>query len=391
MADIVADGAVDDPPEAAPRPRARVVIAVLVVLVLVAVAARGTDGAAVEEVLSIPPAGTVRPDVLGNGTPVFVVHTVPLEGGEPVVDVIQAFTPEVEGPITELVGWCAPSQQFVAAHHGPLYDYRGRRTPSATVGRLPFEVVSQDLTALDDLIHRTSQVIDGRVAEDEPVRIGGVQQLQPWQDAARPVLRGTVPPDACRLGAEDGRVVDHGFLRGRLTADRGGWQVADGWLVVAPDGSASWCDEEPVVGGAGPAASCGAPRDDVAIGFAFDPADVGSTPVVIGGPLAARLSGGVVQRVAVLPSSAWRGSSLQGVEVVEGRIHPDGARLEGERWTAAVAASSARGACAARWATTDGRTRIPVADGALTTSEPGTPHRIEVDAVTCRAIAIRPA
>lgn len=325
MADSAADGVEGSPGggiddgvvRPAPGRRGRVAVAAAVVLLLVVLAARGTGGGPAEEVLSLPATGSVRPELLANGTPVFVVHTAPVEvGNAPTVDVMQAFTTELADPVTELVGWCAASQQMVAGHHGPLYDFRGRRMPAAVDGRLPAGVVRADLTALDDLVHRASAPIQGRIAEGEPLQVGGTQPLQPWQVQQRPKLDPVVPPEACRVGAADNPVVDHGFLAGTVDPGQTGWQITDGWLAVGPDGRASWCDVEPVVealdGTWG--TRCEEPRADLSIGFGYDPADVGLVPAVLGGPLAARLRDGVVQRVAVLAGSAWRGSSLQGTQ-----------------------------------------------------------------------------
>jgi hypothetical protein len=313
--------------------RRRLVTAAVVAAVLVGLvaSARSADRATVDEVLEVPDLDTVRADRLSTGTPVFAVATRVADGGGPALDVIQAFVPEVEGPVTALVGWCEAAGVFVDPHHGPVYDVRGRRLPTTLFGRSRQD--GRRLTALDDLIHRTSEALPGQGDRAGVARVGGVQRLQPWQLRDRPDLSPVTPPRRCRVpdappaapaaGSPTGseaaapQVTDHAFLAARVDPERGGWQITDGWLVVQPDGRARWCDEAP---GPLPDARCGEPREDVPVGFSFAPAEVGGAGAVLGGPLAVRFADGAVARVAVLPRSTWVGSSLRGTEVLEGDL-----------------------------------------------------------------------
>jgi hypothetical protein len=303
------------------------VAVVLLVLAALVASARSAGRATVEEVLEIPDLGTVRADRLGNGTPVFVVSTAGAgPGGTAAIDVIQAFVPEVSGPVTALVGWCADAGAFVDPHHGPLYDVRGRRLPTTLAGRTPAGEGTR-LTALDDLIHRVATPIEGRTEAADPITVEGIQPLQDWQVADRPELDPRPAPRQCRRPADPPvtptraapipTLVDHSFLATAIDPGRLGWQITDGWLVIDVDGRGRWCDEPP---GPLPDAACAAPREDVDVGLALDPADVGGVPAVLGGPLAVRLSGGAVARVAVLPDSGWWGSSLRGSEPYAGQV-----------------------------------------------------------------------
>lgn len=313
-------------------------LAVVVVLALVVLAARTADDATVTDVLAIPEFETVRADRLTNGTPVFIVHT-PAEGpGQPpVIDVIQAFATEVEGPVTGLVGWCAAGGQFIDPHHGSLYDNRGRRLPSSLQGRTPQTAGYATHTALDDLVHRSADPIEGRSDPGDPVVVTGIQSLQPWQVQQRPLLQSALPPATCRLPQSPvlpdpnadppyRQVIDHSFLAGPIKPETDGWQITDGWLIIDVDGSGRWCAVEPTVH-ASPRCPDGEGLVDV--GFVVDVADVGGVAAVIGGPLAVRLQGGVVERVATMPDSTWRGSSLQGTDRVTGSfVSLDNARAE---------------------------------------------------------------
>ncbi|MGI9015631.1 MAG: hypothetical protein ACR2HR_00755 [Euzebya sp.] len=307
-----------------PRRRILRVGAVVVVLVLVVVAARSADRATVTDVLSIPDFGTIRADRLANGTPVFVVSSPAVEpDGEPILDVIQAFDTEIDTPITGLVGWCADAGMFVDAHLGPLYDVRGRRLPSSIQGReLSQTIFEEPHTAVDDLIHREVQPIQGRTQPDDPFEVGQVQQLQAWQVQDRPLLQPLTPPNSCRLPPDPAvadpdaapvfrRLIDHSFLAGPIDPDASGWQVTDGWLIIDVDGRATWCDAEPT---RETQPRCPQPRSDVSVGFTIDRQDVGGIPAILGGPLAVRLEDGVVARAAVMADSTWRGSSLRGTE-----------------------------------------------------------------------------
>ncbi|CAN5324980.1 hypothetical protein BH23ACT9_BH23ACT9_07700 [soil metagenome] len=402
--------------DSAPRRRLGRIAAGLVVLALVVVAAQTADRATVTDVLSIPDFPTVRPERLENGTPVFVVHAAGDRPGDPaVIDVIQAFTTEVTGPVTGLVGWCAASRQFVAAHHGALYDRRGRRMPATLRGRSASP--AEGVNALADLIHRQSQPVDGRTEPEDPILVGGVERLRPWQVQDRPGLAPTVPPARCRLqddpvvGTDAGdsfhRLVDHSFLAGPLDPAVDGWQMTEGWLLITPDGRGTWCEAAPLPG---PPATCSQPRADVRIGFAVDPQDVGGVAVVIGGPLAARLQGGVVQRVAVTIRSTWIGSSLQGTERYQGAF----ATLDADRGMVVVRSAegtpvrSEAGTCRAAfpsvWTPEGVALGIQVSGGTTFqvdgTTDPadlaalptyiddGPPVEVVVDAVTCRALAV---
>jgi hypothetical protein len=393
--------------DSAGRRRSTGIAAAVAVLVGLGLTAVSADRATVTDVLSIPPEATVVADRLGNGTPVFVVHSPGGPDGAPLVDVIQAFTTEVDGPVTELVGWCGRAQLFVAGHHGPLYDVRGRRLASAVSGRLPAAVTLQGRTALDDLIHRRSSAIADRLAEGQPLRVDGIQPLQPWQGPDRPPPGNRVPPDACRLPAPVGasdepaaapRVIHHGFLAGRLDPGAAGWQITDGWLHVSADGTASWCDDEPV------GTTCEAPRPDVVVDLGLTAADVGAD-TVLGGPLAVRMGDGAVQRVAVLPTSTWVGSSLRGTRTHGGVLTGAPAADRPELRLLAVGYDDG---CPRTWVSTTsagGRvTRVPL-DPAVHVDVDGVTDpealvdgvrdvgvdvavEVVVDAVTCRALAV---
>ncbi|HUG86468.1 MAG TPA: hypothetical protein VMM13_18015 [Euzebya sp.] len=388
--------------------------AAVAVLVIVVLAARTTDDAAVTDVLAIPEPGSVRADRLDNGTPVFTVQapsTTP--DGAMTIDVIQAFTTEVEGPITGLVGWCAAAQQFTQPHLGPLYDVRGRRLPSSTEGRVPAAQLFDDHTALDDLVQREVTRIDGRDQAEDPIIVGGIQLLQDFQVAQRPAMSPAVPPTRCRLpdqpfvdgadgpsepsagtdassGARRPRLLDHGFLAGPVDPGATGWQITTGWLLVQPDGQTIWCDEPPDRDGN----KCPRPRADIAVGFSFDARQTGGIATVIGSPLAVRLHDGVVRRAAVLPASTWHGSSLRGTEVLRGvglALEEVGTQGTERRLALAGAryAQEEGGACLRRWPVRSpgGTVNLPVtADTILR----GLADRQEVvvDAVTCRALLV---
>ncbi|MEE8602786.1 hypothetical protein [Euzebya tangerina] len=322
------------------RRRLIAVLAIAAVGVLVVVAARSADRATVTDVLPIPDVGSIRADRLANGTPVFVISTPALGDTPPTLDVIQAFTPEVEGPITGLVAWCSASSQFVDPHHGVVYDHRGRRVPSSLAGREDPSVTFADHTALDDLIHRRMTLAEGREAPGDPIVVGGIQPLQPWQVEQRPFMQPALPPRSCRLPdrplplgelaeastGDDGvvadgqafadqlrgtRTVDHSFLAGPLEGDRTGWQITDGWVVVGPDGTVRWCPDDPT--------ACDDAAGTPEVAFGFEPDDVGRSGAALGDPLAVRLdTDGRVARVAVMADSTWRGSSLRGIETVRG-------------------------------------------------------------------------
>ncbi len=302
------------------RPLTRV-LGVLAVVALVVVAAGTADRATVVNVLAIPDYGTVRAELLANGTPVFVVARPPEEpDGPPVIDVIQAFTTEVSAPVTGLVGWCADSGMFVDAHMGPLYDVRGRRLPSTITGREPAAEREEPLTALDDLIHRVVQPVEGRLDVDDPIEVSGIQPLQPWQVQLRPLLNPDVPPGQCRLDVQPPvpdpsaqqlfrRLIDHSFYATSVDPSATGWQITTGFLVLRPNGTGVWCDDEPTFE---EEPRCAEPRGDIEVALDLDPAQLGGLSTVIGGPLAVRMSDGAVRRAAVMADSVWRGPSLRG-------------------------------------------------------------------------------
>ncbi|WP_370327962.1 hypothetical protein [Euzebya sp.] len=413
MADTVREPGAERLPGPTRRHRLGLVLVVVAVLVGVVGLARSTGRATATDVLAIPAFETVRADRLANGTPVFVVHGPTPEGGEgPVLDVIQAFTPEVEGPITELVAWCAASQQFVAAHHGPLYDSRGRRLPSSTAGRDPGAAAFAERTAVDDLVHRQVEVVEGRTDPEDPIVVGAVQPLRPWQVEDRPYLQAATPSPSCRLTADPPggrtgdepfrRVVDHSFLAGPVDPEAAGWQITDGWLLIASDGSVTWCDEAPA---AGLTPSCPSPREDVEVGFGFEPADVGGVATAIGGPLAVRFANGAVARAAVLADSSWHGSSLRGTERHRGRLVTSWTAEDPRIGLADLAALPGGGAAGCRAAFPTGgdpaRTAVPVTGQTAVDvggvddlaalddlAGRGAPVEVVVDAVTCTALAV---
>lgn len=320
------------------RRRMARLLAVFVVLALVVIAARTSDDVPVTDVLSIPEFETVRADRLANGTPVFIVHT-PAQNPDqtPVIDVIQAFATEVEGPVASLVGWCAAGGQFVDPHHGSLYDNRGRRLPSSLRGRTSATTGYTNHTALDDLVHRVAEPIEGRSDPDDPVVVTGIQSLQPWQVQDRPVLGSALPPATCRLPQSPvlpepdadppyRQVIDHSFLAGPIQPQIDGWQITDGWIVIDLEGRGHWCAVEPTTQSP---PRCPEGEGVVDVGFVVDVDDVGGVAATIGGPVAVRLHDGVIQRAATMPDTTWRGSSLGGTERYRGVVMAlDSARAE---------------------------------------------------------------
>jgi hypothetical protein len=111
------------------------------------VATRGQDdrvavdsGARGTWTLDVPPPGELRPDVLGDGTPVFVVHQ---RSGR--IDVFLAVSTHTPFGLRQLLGWCPASLAFEDLAHGSSWDRGGRKLSGpAPVDLHRFEVVATD-------------------------------------------------------------------------------------------------------------------------------------------------------------------------------------------------------------------------------------------------------
>ncbi len=266
------------------------------------------------QVVAIPPQDHVEPQLLDDGTPVWVRTT-----GEDLV-VLDALTPGA-GPVGSTVGWCGTGDRWVDPHLGLTFAPDGARYSGIVPGRL------QGQGGPEGLVQRPATPA-GTARAGDPAQVG-----DPTPGPAATVdpplggERGHGPPPECRLAQRrldpvadpDGPdtaaltgLADHALWTSPLDRDREGWQVADGWLQLGPGAAARWCAGPPT---ARTASACADDADvDVALGL--DPADVGPVVTVIGGPLLVRLDGGRIVAAAVLPSSTWAGSSLGGTRTV---------------------------------------------------------------------------
>lgn len=112
--------------------RGKVVGVVLVVVAAVLVLTLGDDGTT----LSVPPAGQVRADAIGD-VPVFVVHA---PDGQ--VHVLDARSTHDVFP--KVLAWCRPAMLFEDLWHGSVFDAAGRWLggPAAT-DMASYEVINR--------------------------------------------------------------------------------------------------------------------------------------------------------------------------------------------------------------------------------------------------------
>ncbi|CAN5325028.1 hypothetical protein BH23ACT9_BH23ACT9_07710 [soil metagenome] len=287
--------------------------------------AGGRAGQAVE-VLDVPPEDHVEARLLTDGTPVWVTS----DGVA--VTVLEALTPS-RGVVGGITGWCALGGRFVDPHLGVSFGPDGARYAGIVPGRMHRD---QDLRV--GLTPRPVLLTDD-VHPGAPLRV--LSAAAPADGAIRPPLgsvRGLGPPAACRLPLDRERRLDatvgtglsgHGHLASRLDPGRGGWQIADGWIEVQPDGSTRWC-EGPMAPPPDDTADFCDDRRGVPVHLPLGEGEAGGVVTAIGAPLAVRVTNGAVTDVAVLPSSSWHGSSLSGtrrhVLTLTG-IDVDGGRL----------------------------------------------------------------
>lgn len=301
-----------------------VAVAVLAVLVL------GRLAFAVDaptDVLELPEEGMVRAAQLDDGTPVFLVH-----GEDDSVHVVEAFTRRTGSPIGGLVGWCPLAEQFVDPHHGPLYDPRGQRYEVSVPGRVPTsELVVEDPRPDHDLVRRTFERLEGRGDNPDPLLVGEALSEEELARNPLPRLSGNRslgPPESCRTSRKPldpgtgtqtvlprNRILDHSFQATTIRLPRDRWQIADGYVMVDAQARTTWCRVAPE----GSPPSC-PDEGPVPLDLGLSPEDLGGGWAVIGGPVAARVSDGVVVEIAVLPRSAWRGSSLRGGHTYRARL-----------------------------------------------------------------------
>ena len=288
------------------------------------------------DVVTLPDAGLVRAAQLSDGTPVFLAH---LDDGS--AHVVEAFSPAGGGPVGALVGWCPAARQFVDPHLGAQFDPTGQRFADAAVpGRAPAELIAlPDPGPADDLTRRDFERLDGRGDAEDPMRVGAPIQPDPTAPRTEPLTpladgRPMAPPPVCQVEPDPlvevvddrplsrTRLLDHSFQARLLRTPRDGWQITDGYALVAPDGAITWCRVEPE----GLPPTCPDPAP-VTVDVDVTAADTGGGWAVIGGPLAVRVADRIVVEMAALPLSTWRGSSLRGgatfdVEVVRVRLDP---------------------------------------------------------------------
>jgi hypothetical protein len=121
------------------------IVLVVLALILLWPLVAGPDAVAPlggAETVDVPPRGRVAPVFAPDGRPVFVLHDA---GGE--VRVIDAISSHHPWGFDDLVGWCAPTEEFVEWAHGVHFDAEGNRLVGpAPYGLAPFayDVVSRD-------------------------------------------------------------------------------------------------------------------------------------------------------------------------------------------------------------------------------------------------------
>ncbi|MGI9015630.1 MAG: hypothetical protein ACR2HR_00750 [Euzebya sp.] len=388
------------PPVRARWPRPATLVGVTVALLVIGWMVRSTDSTAVV-VVEAPPQDHVVPRLLTDGTPVWI-STSPL--GD--VQILEAFAPG-GGPIGGLVGWCESGLRFVDPQLGLTFGPDGRRYGGFVPGRLnPRTNVPVGLTP------RRTQV-EGRFRAGAPIRV--LQAEDPWLGTQDPPLMGELahgPPEACRLADRQGDLpetpalppglTDHAFLATDIDATTDGWQVARGWLQIHPDAGISWCP--------GPlrdrsATACDGDGDGIGVPVDLDLAvdELGAVVTNIGDPLAVRLSDGQIVQAAVLPSSTWAGSSLQGSRTVRLQLlgpDPTGNRVLVTAATGVPCVSPAPQMTGAPEGTRvvyiDTDTRMDVrgtseVEDLAELNPPADGFAVDVvlDAITCRALAIR--
>lgn len=365
---------------------------------MVVVLAVGGGGEVV--VLEAPAVGVVEPVLLAGGPPAWAWTS-----GAGTVEVVEALTPAT-GPIGGVVGWCADGARFVDAHLGVSFAADGSRYVGHTRGRVPADATATGLARYGVEVARG----DGsrpdlvRILDRSPGRTGAV---------APPTGTGAAlgTPQGCRLPDRrlDGRdpssligVRDHADLAGPLDAGVDGWQIADGWVRIGPDGGARWC-----TGSVDRDRPCPA-VDGVTVDLGVSPDEAGGAITGVGDPLAVRLHAGRVVAAAVLPSSTWVGSSLRGATAHRVRLlgmDPTGSRLlvarmqdadgggDGDNCISpAPSMSPAPAGTAAVYVDLD--TRFAVGEAATADElarigeAPAVVVDVTVDAVTCRALLI---
>lgn len=281
-------------------------------------------------VVVLPAAGEVSPQLLADGTPVWVQQ--PTLG---VIRVLEAVAPETSRTlagtdgrgVVGLVAWCPRGERFVEGHHGASYSPEGRRYAARVPARLPREAPREG----DLRLREVTGVGGARVAGD-PVQVGGAQERAPLSEPPTPPLGGrrsfgppgecvlptrqlveSTPPLTAPAGMEP---LDHSSLVGPWDPSvRDGWQLLAGALLVHGDGTAQWCAATP----SGMPPACGSPSGPP-VDLGLTAVDTAGAPAVLSGPVALRLEGGVAVQAGVMFDTIWQGSSLRGGETYDGMM-----------------------------------------------------------------------
>lgn len=152
------------------------VAAAAVILVITATGAvallGGSDDAAVTAgmgdtptVLEVPAVGDAAPQILADGTPVWVVHH---EDGE--ISVVDASSAHRPFGARSLIGWCAPSRRFQEGQHGSVYDERGHKQGGPAPRNLDtYKVTPIDGGSAIEVGQLTAGAPRGDAAEGPPV------------------------------------------------------------------------------------------------------------------------------------------------------------------------------------------------------------------------------
>ncbi len=295
-----------DPDAPDPRGFSQGAIALLAVVGVVGLVLLLRSPSTPVQVIEVPDRGEVVARTLPDGTPVWVVAAT---DGD--VRVVEALTPST-GPIGGIVGWCAAGQRYVDPILGVSFAPDGTRYNGVIPGRLGR--ADDPRTGLRLLRFEAG----GGARAGDPLRIGDARE--PSREVRDAPIRGELgngPPLGCRLPDPDdpetggglSGLLHHGGLADDFDATREGWQLVRAYVQVEPDGRTRLCEQRD--GGFAPeCADVAGARVDLGLREEAP----GTVTTRVGTPLAVRVENGTIVGVAVLPTSAWIGSSLRRTE-----------------------------------------------------------------------------